>query len=159
MGFFDAARFLAASEKPTAAERTAEIRRRYYIIMSNIFKDKKLRNDILLAAAVLLIAGGFWAFTSLTKTEGQYAAVIVNGTETARYLLSEDREILLKSENGGFNRLLIKDGKADITEASCPDKICVNQHAISKTGEAITCLPNKTVIEIVGGNREVDIVS
>ena len=83
----------------------------------------------------------------------------MNGVEAARYPLDTDAEIRLESENGGYNILVIKDGKADVTEASCPDKICVNQHAVSKTGEAITCLPNKTVIEIVGGEQEVDIVS
>lgn len=125
----------------------------------SIFKDKKIRNDILLAAAVILVAGGVWLFTTLNKAPGEYAAVIVNGVETARYPLDTDAEIRLESENGGYNILVIKDGKADITEASCPDKICVNQHAVSKTGEAITCLPNKTVVEIVGGEQEVDIVS
>lgn len=125
----------------------------------SIFKDKKARNDILLVAAVLLIAGGAWLFTTINKVPGEYAAVIVNGEETARYPLDTDAEIRLESENGGYNILVIKDGVADVTEASCPDKICVNQHAVSKTGEAITCLPNKTVIEIVGGEQEVDIVS
>lgn len=132
--------------------------RRSRIIMS-IFKDKKTRNDLLLAAAVLMIAGGVWLFATLNKAPGEYAAVIVNGEETERYPLDTDVEIRLESENGGYNILVIKDGKADITEASCPDKVCVNQHAVSKTGEAITCLPNKTVVEIVGGEREVDIAS
>ncbi|MFR5116202.1 MAG: NusG domain II-containing protein [Eubacterium sp.] len=27
--------------------------------------------------------------------------------------------------------------------ADCPDKLCVNQHAISSNGETIVCLPNK----------------
>ena len=131
---------------------------RLFIIMS-IFKDKKTRNDILLAAAVLVAAGGIWLFSAFNRTAGTYAAVIVNGIETARYPLNTDAEILLESENGGYNVLVIKDGKADVTKASCPDKICVNQHAIGKTGETITCLPNKTVIEIVGGEQEVDIIS
>lgn len=125
----------------------------------SIFKDKKTRNDILLVAAVLLIAGGVWLFTTLNKAPGEYAVVLVDQKEVARYPLDTNAEIRLESENGGYNILVIKDGVADVTEASCPDKICVNQHAISKTGEAITCLPNKTVVEIVGGEQEVDIVS
>ena len=84
----------------------------------------------------------------------------VNGTETARYSLAEDAEIRLESENGGYNILVIKNGKADITEASCPDHVCVDQRAISKTGEAITCLPNKTVITIDSKEEaEIDFVS
>lgn len=82
---------------------------------------------MILIAAVLTIALGAWLATELSKEPGAYAAVIVDGVETAQYPLSEDAEILLESENGGFNLLVIKDGEADITEASCPDKVCVNQ--------------------------------
>ncbi len=44
----------------------------------------------------------------------------------------------------------IHDGKADVTEADCPDKLCVHQKAISKTHETIVCLPNKVVVEVTG---------
>ena len=121
----------------------------------NMFKDKKVRNDIILALAVLVAAAGIWLGSELLKEDGEYAVVTVNGKETARYLLTEDTEIRLESENGGYNILVIKNGKADVTEASCPDHVCVDQRAISKTGEAITCLPNKTVITI-DGKEEAD---
>ena len=121
----------------------------------NMFKDKKVRNDIILALAVLVAAAGIWFGSELLKEDGEYAVVTVNGKETARYLLTEDTEIRLESENGGYNILVIKNGKADVTEASCPDHVCVDQRAISKTGEAITCLPNKTVITI-DGKEEAD---
>ena len=121
----------------------------------DMFKDKKLRTDIILAAAVIIAAAGIWLFTELMKSDGAFAVVTVNGVETAKYPLDTDAEIRLESENGGYNILIIKDGKADITEASCPDHVCVDQRAISKTGEAITCLPNKTVITI-DGEEEAD---
>ena len=35
--------------------------------------------------------------------------------------------------------------------ADCPDKLCVNQHAISSNGETIVCLPNKVVVEVEDG--------
>lgn len=113
-----------------------------------MFKDKKLRNDIILGIAVIVLALGARLATELMKKDGDYAVVTVNGVEVAKYSLSEDIEVRLESENGGYNVLVIKGGKADITEASCPDHVCVDQHTISKTGEAITCLPNKTVITI-----------
>lgn len=113
-----------------------------------MLKDKKLRNDIILGIAVIVLALGAWLATELMKKDGDYAVVTVNGVEVAKYSLSEDIEVRLESENGGYNVLVIKGGKADITEASCPDHVCVDQHTISKTGEAITCLPNKTVITI-----------
>ena len=126
----------------------------------NMFKDKKTRNDLVLGLAVIILAAGIWLTTELLKKDGAFAVVTVNGTETARYSLAEDAEIHLESENGGYNILVIKNGKADITEASCPDHVCVDQRAISKTGEAITCLPNKTVITIDSKEEaEIDFVS
>ena len=126
----------------------------------NMFKDKKTRNDIILGLAVIVLAAGVWLASELLKEEGSFAVVTVNGTETARYSLAEDKEIRLESENGGYNILVIKDGKADVTEASCPDHVCVDQREISKTGEAITCLPNKTVITVDGEEEaEMDFVS
>lgn len=128
--------------------------------LMDMFKDKKTRNDIVLGIAVIILAAGIWLATELLKKDGDFAVVTVNGTETAKYSLSEDAEIRLESENGGYNILVIKDGKADIIEASCPDHVCVDQRAISKTGEAITCLPNKTVITIDGEEEaEIDFVS
>lgn len=125
-----------------------------------MFKDKKVRNDIILAVAVLVAAAGIWLGTELLKEDGEFAVVTVKGVEKARYPLDTDAEIRLESENGGYNILIIKDGKADITDASCPDHVCVDQHAISKTGEAITCLPNKTVITVEGQTEaEVDFIS
>ena len=126
----------------------------------DMFKDKKLRNDIILAAAVIIAAAGIWLFTEIMKEDGAFAVVTVNGVETARYPLDTDAEIRLESENGGYNILVIKDGKADITEASCPDHVCVDQRAVGRTGEAITCLPNKTVVTIDGEDEaEIDFVS
>ncbi len=42
---------------------------------------------------------------------------------------------------------MIRNGKADMTEADCPDKLCVKQRAISRNKESIICLPNKVVVE------------
>ena len=125
-----------------------------------MFKDKKIRNDIILALAVVIAAAGIWIFTELMKDDGAFAVVTVNGTVSARYPLDTDAEIRLESENGGYNILVIKDGKADVTEASCPDHVCVDQRSVSKTGEAITCLPNKTVITVEGKDEaDFDFVS
>ena len=126
----------------------------------SIFKDKKARNDILLVAAVLLIAGGAWLFTTINKAPGEYAAVIVNGEETARYPLDTDAEIRLESENGGYNILVISGGTADVTEASCPDGICVRAKGAQYEGDTIVCLPNKTEIRIEGvASADIDLVS
>ena len=40
-----------------------------------------------------------------------------------------------------------------MTDADCPDQLCVHQKAASKNHESIICLPNKVVVE-VNGNKE-----
>ena len=38
-----------------------------------------------------------------------------------------------------------------MTEADCPDQLCVHQRAISKQKQTIVCLPNRVVVEVIGG--------
>lgn len=122
--------------------------------------EKKHRNDIILAAVLLLAALAAFAVIQLTKKSGGYAVVVQEGKEIASYPLSEDISVTFQSSNGGYNTLVIKEGKADVTEADCPDKLCVNQHSISFNGETIVCLPNKLVVKIVSGEEaDVDIIA
>ena len=47
-----------------------------------------------------------------------------------------------------------------MTEADCPDKICIDQGRVRYTGQCITCLPNKLTVTVEGGGEpEVDLVS
>ncbi len=89
----------------------------------------------------------FTVFLLFAK-DGKTVAVILDGEEQAYYNIDKDLTIDIVSENNHTNTLVIKDGKASITSADCPDKICVNHRSISKVGETIVCLPNKVVIEI-----------
>ncbi len=41
-------------------------------------------------------------------------------------------------------------------KADCPDKLCVKQGKISKSGESIICLPHKVVVKISAEERESD---
>lgn len=53
----------------------------------------------------------------------------------------------IKTENG-YNKVVVKDQSIAITEADCPDKICINEGFISKPGQTIACLPHKIIIEV-----------
>lgn len=39
-----------------------------------------------------------------------------------------------------------------MTDANCPDHLCMKQKAVDSTGGTIVCLPNKVVIEGEKGN-------
>ena len=119
-------------------------------------KDLFSKKDIFLIAGLLLVCGAVWLLVSLSSPQGRYVRITVDGREETVYSLSEDREVLL-SGVGGTNLLRISDGKASITEADCPDKICVHTAPISKVGQTIVCLPHKLVAEVFGrGEAKLD---
>ena len=82
--------------------------------------------------------------------------VKIDGNDVATYPLDKDATYTL---NGGTNILTIKDGFAYLTDANCPDHLCVKQGKISKTGQVITCLPNKLTITVYGAEKDVDLIS
>lgn len=129
-------------------------------------KMKKLstinRNDLLLGAGLLLAALCIWCVIFFVQKkgskEGLTVVVTVDGKEYYSGLLSgenqhgERREI----DIDGHNKVVIENGEVWMEEADCPDKLCILQGKISKTGQTIICLPNKTMVTIKGGKSEYD---
>ena len=122
-------------------------------------KDSKVRNDLILIAIVILFALISIFIINQYKrlsTADAYVVIEINGEESVRYPLSEDRIIDVDSYNGGRNTVIIKNGKVTVTEATCPDKICVKHKSIKYNGETIICLPNRMTVTIVNGNGGLD---
>ena len=117
---------------------------------------KKLLRDLILFGACLFVSLALWATVTLLKKDGAYCIVTVNGKEIGRFSLTEYREEIIETENG-TNILIINEGFADITEATCPDGLCVRQRRTSRTGESLVCLPNKVTVTVVGAEEGVDI--
>lgn len=111
------------------------------------------KNDILLCAVLLAAAGITWIiFNNVHGGNGAYAVVTVDGNEYARLPLSKDTRLVIETENGK-NTLVIEDGKAYMSEADCPDLICVRHKAVYYNGESIVCLPHRVVVKITGGGE------
>ena len=119
--------------------------------MTSYKKRHYLRNDIILIFSVIVLCVAAIFFFNSAKQEGGRAVVLIDGKEVASYSLDADREVRLEN-NDGYNILVIKDGYAYIKEASCPDKICVNNTKKKYNGETLICLPNKITVKIVSEN-------
>ena len=117
---------------------------------------RKFRNDLIFIAAILVIVATVAAVLFFLRGEGSTVQVEVDGTVIGTYPLSVDREVeIITGENGEeLNLLVIKDGKATVTAATCPDGICAAHRPISREGESIVCLPHKVVITVVGGEED-----
>ena len=109
---------------------------------------KKLIRDLVLAGSLLLAAVILLLVINGSREAGGVAVVRVDGVETERLPLSVNGTFPL---NGGSNILIIQDGQAWMSEANCPDLICVRQGKIHYSGQVITCLPNRLTVTIEGG--------
>ena len=109
---------------------------------------KKLIRDLVLAGSLLLAAVILLLVINGSRESGGVAVVRVDGVETERLPLSVNGTFPL---NGGSNILIIQDGQAWMSEANCPDLICVRQGKIHYSGQVITWLPNRLTVTIEGG--------
>lgn len=122
-------------------------------------KDKKSLYLILAVLGILLLAIaalGIQLASSQKKTAARSAAIYQDGKLLRRIPLSEEASetFSVESGDGGFNTIQIADGKIGISDADCPDKLCVTMGMISSTAYPISCLPHKLVIQIEDTKEE-----
>ena len=81
------------------------------------------------------------------EIQEKQVVIKVDGEVYGRYALDEDQ--VIEVQDGDFyNRVRIKDGKAYMEEADCPDGYCEEQGKINNRTQTIVCLPHKLVVEI-----------
>ncbi|MEE0686607.1 MAG: NusG domain II-containing protein [Lachnospiraceae bacterium] len=114
---------------------------------------KKYIADIILVISLVILTLVTSIFIYKKQTSNKiYVEVSINGEITNKYSVDENIEIMLKTGNV----LVIKDGNVCISNADCPDGLCVKQGTISKANESIICLPNKLVVRIVEDNTSLN---
>lgn len=109
------------------------------------------KKDFLLIASILAVGIAAMILLQFTREDGAKVIVRVDGAYLEEYSLYDDGEYIL---NGGTNILCIEGGCAYLKNANCPDLLCVKQGKISKTGQTITCLPNKLTVTVYGAKQK-----
>ncbi|GFI69189.1 hypothetical protein IMSAG249_01010 [Lachnospiraceae bacterium] len=119
---------------------------------------EKLKKDIILLLGIILAAFLLWLIPYLlNKDASAMVTVYQNGHEIGKYPLGKEQTISIPYGEDGYNLLFISGGEASISDADCPDGLCVRQRAVDRNGESIICLPHKLVIQITAGKeRELD---
>lgn len=115
-------------------------------------KEKKQVNLILYLLLLFLLIGSV-AFLVLSsffgKSKNSYQVYVYqNGTLYGTYPLNTPITLILPSLGGGYNTIEIRDGTVAVIDSDCPNKVCVNQGAISNSLLPITCIPHHLVIEL-----------
>lgn len=101
---------------------------------------------LIILAIVLLVA--FVILFFFIGETGSYATITVNGEEYGRYSLLQNQEIEITVDGSICNVAVIEDGSIRMEDANCPDKLCIHQGKIHRSGESIVCLPNRIAITI-----------
>lgn len=114
-------------------------------------KNDTLLIMVVLTAALIWWGAGWWR--AQTEAGGQvliWQDKVLVGT----YALDTPQPLELPLESSyGHNRVVIENGGVRMTEADCPDQVCVHSGEIREPGRTIVCLPNRVVVEI-GGQEE-----
>ena len=113
------------------------------------------KKDMIFIAVLAAALAGIFAAFALGRDAGVTVRITVDGELYGSWPVSDDCEVNVMIDGKTTNVMEIRDGKADMTEADCPDQLCVHQKAISKDRETIVCLPNRVVVQITGGEEGV----
>lgn len=119
-------------------------------------KKRVKTGDVWLVAVVLTVALCLFALLWLLPPAGAQVEVAVDGNVIATLPLDTPASLPITGKDGGACLLTIADGVATVTEATCPDQICVRHRAVSRVGQSIVCLPARVVVSVVGSTPAVD---
>lgn len=114
----------------------------------------KLTKGDKILVILLVVFSIVFAFTSffntVNKGSEKFVSIQINGKEIKSVKLSKDiigKTYEIETEFGR-NVLQFGDGEVKIIEASCLDKLCIEQGTIKNVGQLLVCLPNRLVVEI-----------
>ncbi|WP_071705745.1 NusG domain II-containing protein [Murdochiella vaginalis] len=110
---------------------------------------------ILLLALASVIALGILFFGHAQTKQDVYVSIQVDGKEIDRYALAEaEGQTKRYTSAYGCNVVKIEQGSISVFEADCPDKLCMHQGRISRPGQILVCLPNRFLVELMGGAEQ-----
>ena len=114
------------------------------------------KKDFILISAVLLIVSVTFSINYFINTKkGEKIEIYVDNKLYKTYDIDGEDEIKIESEKG-YNLIKIHNHGVEITEASCPDKVCIHEGFIEKPSKSIVCLPNKVHIKITSDSNNED---
>ncbi len=113
--------------------------------------NKRLKkSDIILILSLFL--AGLLLLVCYFIGGGPAKSVVINvdGRTKARYDINTNRTVVVNGYDGGMNIVTIAGGEVYVSEADCPDKVCMNMGHIKHTNQSIVCMPHRVMVYIDG---------
>ena len=115
---------------------------------------KKYKKDFIVIIVLVTIAIlSYFAINHLGSGKGEYVQIFIGEQMVEELPLNIDTKYSV-TQDDLYNTVVISQGAVSVRDADCPDKLCVKQGQIKKSGESIICLPHKVVIKITGKSRK-----
>ncbi|MFQ6112677.1 MAG: NusG domain II-containing protein [bacterium] len=116
-----------------------------------IYRLLTLGDKILISTLILC---GLFSFLSLQLEPGagEFALISVQGVQEFRKSLKADEVFIIKGPVGE-TKIEIAQGSIRVVDSDCPQRLCVRQGKIRRTGEIIVCMPNRISIWIEGKHK------
>ena len=124
-----------------------------YLFQAGIIMSRSTKIWLFILAAVCAASALVW-FIIAGASSGAVAEITVNGEHYDTIDLSRVKEPydIVITTRYGSNTVRVEPGKISVTQADCPDHICVRQGAITGSGIPIVCMPHRLYISIKGGD-------
>lgn len=111
----------------------------------------KTRTWIVIIAAAALVLAAASALLLTKKAEGAVVQIIQGETVIREIDLSKvarEYSFVVEYPGGGSNTITVQPGRICVSEADCPDRICVHQGWLTDEPVPIVCLPHRLVITL-----------
>jgi hypothetical protein len=125
----------------------------------------KTRTWVIVILAALLLSGGAAIWLHGRSAAGTVANLYVDGVCIRSIDLSAltEPETFVVEDEWGRNVVQAEPGRICVSEADCPDQVCVHAGWLTDSAAPIVCLPHKLVIQLEkaaqASQNEVDAVS
>lgn len=113
--------------------------------------------DRVVVAVVALLAALSWPATALLAAGRSDVALVSGPFGTSEIATAPDRTVTIEGLRGPV-RLEISSGSVRVADVDCPDRLCVSQGTVSRSGSALVCVPNGVSVRIGGGEDALDAV-
>ena len=120
-------------------------------MQSNLYRKRALMIGAAIGLVFVICLIYIVLFPSFKNKDGLTAHIYQDGHLLHSIPLdsvTKTYEITVKDEMGNYNLIEVRPGSIGITDASCPDKLCVHMGFQESTLLPITCLPNQVVIRL-----------
>lgn len=104
------------------------------------------KGDIIIVLLIALLSVGL-LLNNFSYDGERYAEVYENGELIYTLDLNKNDKYEVALTGG---RLLVSDGEVCYVQSDCPDGTCESFGWLSRVGDTASCVPNKTVVIIVG---------